>query len=64
MGPGGGLTQPSLQAMVEGGVIIHNVPGFEWYLILERYLPSFLQCLPRKPFMIFVSQSDCIILRS
>ena len=25
--------------MVEGGVLAHNVLGFEWYLSLERQLP-------------------------
>jgi hypothetical protein len=58
MGPGADLTQPSLQAMVEGGVIMHSVPGFEWYLILERNLPSFLQSPPRLLFTSFVSQSE------
>ncbi|WP_228024308.1 hypothetical protein, partial [Synechocystis salina] len=42
---------------VEGGVIMHRVPGFEWYLILERDLPSFLQSPPRLLFTSFVSQS-------
>lgn len=33
MGPGQGLTQPGVQAIVEGGV--HNV---QWYLSLESWL--------------------------
>ena len=34
-----GLTQPSLQGIVESGVFFTAFYRFEWYLILERWLP-------------------------
>lgn len=37
--PGAGLTQPGIQGIVETGVFFTAFNEFEWYLILERWLP-------------------------